>query len=267
MSNLDIALDDLISRHQQGRPSSSRRRISSRQFRDWDRPDPGFNRPPTSRVRRRSPIYHHPLNRNYDYDRPMDNTTRTFQAFRTSQRERRWVHDLYERRPDRYTASRRHRSRSPLRSQSERTRHSRQSIIVSNLHHRVSEDDLRDLFSEFGVIGPVRMSTDSAGRSLGSAVITFEHRRDALQALAEYRGAVLDGRPLHVIMDDADDGRRRIHPPARGPRFSERTTRSTAYRKRMTAEELDRQLDEYMARRAENRRGQTASMATVGRNG
>ena len=85
-------------------------------------------------------------------------------------------------------------------------------LLVSNLHHDVSESDLRQLFEEVGPLHKVSMRYDRAGRSEGSAEIHFFKREHAQLAIETYHEKPLDGQNLHIEIMEQRSQQRRAHP-------------------------------------------------------
>lgn len=190
-----------------------------------------------------------------------------------------------QRNSSRYHGSRRsrgHREYSPGRRSPPPQRHSRHSnvtvtlindrferndhqatIVVSNLFHEVTRDDLYELFSQVGPLRNVRMEYDRAGRSNGVATVTFVEKKDAMQAAARFHHVPLDGYPMQIdFRTDNNNHRsnyhRSIHSRERRDQWSTRTYHSDKqdhrHRRRnkplpeTNATRLDADLDSYMMR-------------------
>ncbi|GJZ02014.1 THO complex subunit 4D-like protein [Tanacetum coccineum] len=96
-------------------------------------------------------------------------------------------------------------------------------LNISNLHSGVSNEDIRELFSEIGELKRYAIHYDRNGRpsvsiniscfrieyrqmyailrSEGSAEVLFARRSDAFQALKRYNSVQLDGRPMRIEIE------------------------------------------------------------------
>ncbi|KAI0010986.1 RNA-binding domain-containing protein [Xylariaceae sp. FL0662B] len=105
-----------------------------------------------------------------------------------------WVHDKFDDPNSRNRPRNSRRRPSPERSQDVRGT----KIKVENLHYELTEDDLHGLFSKIGRVNKVELLYDRAGRSDGTAFVTYENRADALDAIREYDGANAKGQPIRL---------------------------------------------------------------------
>ncbi len=71
-------------------------------------------------------------------------------------------------------------------------------LVVSNLHTSILEEDLKDLFEEFGSIKSILMAKDQNGQSSGKAFIVFENKKDAELAITELNEFELMGEKMAV---------------------------------------------------------------------
>ena len=73
------------------------------------------------------------------------------------------------------------------------------NIYVGNLDFKVSENDLSELFSEFGQVESARVITDKySGRSKGFGFVIMDDDNEAKQAIDALDGKDVKGRPLKV---------------------------------------------------------------------
>ncbi|KAA8547708.1 hypothetical protein F0562_004137 [Nyssa sinensis] len=71
-------------------------------------------------------------------------------------------------------------------------------LYVSNLDVRVTNEDIRELFSEIGELKRYAVHYGKNGRPSGSAEVVFARRSDAFQALKRYNNVQLDGKPMKI---------------------------------------------------------------------
>lgn len=73
------------------------------------------------------------------------------------------------------------------------------NLYVANINFDATENDVRDLFSEYGSISSCKLVTDREnGRSRGFAFVEFEDRDDAKTAIDALNGSEFMGRKLVV---------------------------------------------------------------------
>ena len=73
------------------------------------------------------------------------------------------------------------------------------NIYVGNLDFKVNEDDLRDVFEEYGTVADVRVITDKYNnRSKGFGFVTMENDEEANKAISNLNGASYENRDMVV---------------------------------------------------------------------
>ncbi|KAJ1398176.1 RNA-binding domain superfamily [Sesbania bispinosa] len=71
-------------------------------------------------------------------------------------------------------------------------------LYVSNLDHGVTNEDIRELFSELGDLKRYAVHYDKNGHPSGSAEVVYTRRSDAFAALKRYNNVLLDGKPMKI---------------------------------------------------------------------
>ena len=73
------------------------------------------------------------------------------------------------------------------------------NIYVANINFRAQEDQLKQLFSEFGEVSSVKIVTDrETGRSRGFGFVEMPNDADAQKAIANLNGKDFHSRSLVV---------------------------------------------------------------------
>jgi len=73
------------------------------------------------------------------------------------------------------------------------------NIYVGNLNYKISSDDLRDLFEEFGTVNSAIVITDrETRRSKGFGFVEMDNDEEAQEAIDELDGAEYEGRTIKV---------------------------------------------------------------------
>jgi len=73
------------------------------------------------------------------------------------------------------------------------------NIFVGNLDFNTGEDELRQLFEQYGPVDRVAIMTDrDTGRSRGFGFVEMTNTEDGEKAIAALNGAQLGGRTLNV---------------------------------------------------------------------
>ncbi|KAL2142311.1 hypothetical protein VTI28DRAFT_1320 [Corynascus sepedonium] len=127
-------------------------------------------------------------------DYPRDGVRKSFRDDAPRNLDSEWVHDKFEDYGGRRSGPRRRYSPDPPND-------SRGSKLrVDNLHYELTQEDLEGLFSRIGPLISLEMKYDRAGRSEGTAFVTYESHRDAAQAIREYDGANAAGQPIRLTL-------------------------------------------------------------------
>jgi THO complex subunit 4 len=79
-------------------------------------------------------------------------------------------------------------------------------LYISNLDSRVSNGDIKELFSEIGELKRYGVHYDNHGRPNGSAEVVFVRRSDAVAAFKKYNNVQLDGKPMKIELIGSNAG-------------------------------------------------------------
>lgn len=81
------------------------------------------------------------------------------------------------------------------------------NIYVGNLHFNLNEDELKEIFEEYGVVNSVKVITDKySGRSKGFAFIEMPNEDEAKEAISNLNGTEVNGRGLKVNLAREREG-------------------------------------------------------------
>lgn len=75
-------------------------------------------------------------------------------------------------------------------------------LFVSNLDNKVTSDQLKQLFSQYGAVKEARLVTYRNGHSKGIAYVEFVNEKDASTALLKTDNLDLEGRPIRVAISN-----------------------------------------------------------------
>ncbi|KAL5215950.1 hypothetical protein ABZP36_007351 [Zizania latifolia] len=73
-----------------------------------------------------------------------------------------------------------------------------QNLYLKNLDDSIGDDQLRELFSNYGKITSFKIMRDANGVSKGSGFVAFSTREEATHAITEMNGKMIFGKPLYV---------------------------------------------------------------------
>lgn len=79
-------------------------------------------------------------------------------------------------------------------------------LYISNLDYRVSNEDIKELFSEVGHLKRFAVHFDGYGHQNGTAEVVFTRRSDAVAALKRYNNVLLDGKAMKIEVIGSDLG-------------------------------------------------------------
>jgi THO complex subunit 4 len=138
-----------------------------------------------------------------------------------------------------------------------------EKITVSNLAFSVTENDVKELFTQIGPLKHCSLNYNEKGKSKGIANVTFVRPGDGTKAVKEYNNRTFDGRPMKIELlvnpsalpvvtaanrlgAPVNKGRDAVAKRGRGAGRGRGGKRGGPSRKPATAADLDAELDGYM---------------------
>lgn len=82
------------------------------------------------------------------------------------------------------------------------------NLYLKNLDDSVTDDQLKELFSEYGTITSCKIMRDQNGISKGSGFVAFSTTEEADRALSAMNGKMVSGKPLYVALAQRKEDRR-----------------------------------------------------------
>ncbi|OIW07812.1 hypothetical protein TanjilG_32004 [Lupinus angustifolius] len=82
------------------------------------------------------------------------------------------------------------------------------NLYLKNLDDSVTDDNLTELFSEYGTITSSKVMVDSLGQSRGSGFVAFSTPEEANKALNEMNGKMIGRKPLYVAVAQRKEERK-----------------------------------------------------------
>ncbi|KAK8624931.1 hypothetical protein V6N13_089817 [Hibiscus sabdariffa] len=82
------------------------------------------------------------------------------------------------------------------------------NLYVKNLDDSISDEKLKELFSQYGAITSCKVMRDPNGVSKGSGFVAFSTPEEASNALAEMNGKMVVSKPLYVALAQKKEDRR-----------------------------------------------------------
>merc|ERR1712226_55108 len=73
-------------------------------------------------------------------------------------------------------------------------------IVISNLEFNVNDDDIKELYFQFGHVKRYGVHYTEDGKSLGTAEVHYDDRKSAEKAYQRYNNVTLDGRAMKIAI-------------------------------------------------------------------
>ncbi|XP_010540373.1 PREDICTED: polyadenylate-binding protein 2-like [Tarenaya hassleriana] len=84
----------------------------------------------------------------------------------------------------------------------------RANLYVKNLDDSITEEKLKELFSEFGSVTSCKILRDPSGISKGAGFVAFSTPEEASRAITEMNGKMVGSKPLYVALAQRKEERR-----------------------------------------------------------
>ncbi|KAK6916421.1 Polyadenylate-binding protein/Hyperplastic disc protein [Dillenia turbinata] len=82
------------------------------------------------------------------------------------------------------------------------------NLYIKNLDDSISDDNLKELFSQFGTITSCKVMRDPNGMSRGSGFVAFSTPEEASKAMVEMNGKMVASKPLYVALAQRKEERK-----------------------------------------------------------
>ncbi|KAK3341535.1 hypothetical protein B0T25DRAFT_558565 [Lasiosphaeria hispida] len=168
---------------------------------------------------------------------PRDGVRKSFRDDAPRNLDSEWVHDRFEDSGNRRSAPRRRNSPDAGSAGGSKIR-------VDNIHYELTQEDLEGLFEKIGPVLKLDMKYDRAGRSEGTAFVTYESPNDAKEAIKEFDGANAAGQPIRLTLMPSGPRRNPFDTAVvPGRPLAERITKALGARSRSMSPRRDRDDD------------------------
>jgi RNA recognition motif-containing protein len=93
------------------------------------------------------------------------------------------------------------------------------NIFVANLNYRLTSDELREVFEDYGSVDSAKIITDrDTGRSKGFGFVEMSDDSEGKSAISALNGAEYDGRA--IVVKEAEDRPKRSNDRGGNRRFN-----------------------------------------------
>ena len=73
------------------------------------------------------------------------------------------------------------------------------NIYVGNLHYNINEDELKEIFEEYGEVSSAKIINDKySGRSKGFGFVEMPNESEGTEAIENLNGVEVNGRKINV---------------------------------------------------------------------